>query len=494
MKTYVCTKCGYTCTKELLDDDFVCPKCGSSINEFDVFEEQLAENEIDAIIDSVIEDVLDIKNTKIINKDENEKFIVIDDNNPCVYKLIEKCINCGQCKKVCENIANLKYNLEECSAPICIGCGKCVKKCPSRALFFKEDYKEIKQIIDANEKIVIAIVQPIVSAYLLKKYNIDFNKRVVDLLKKIGFDYVFNNAFAIDLNIVEEVSEFADRLKNKKGLPIFTSSCPSWTKYVEIYHPELINNISTCKNPLVMHSSIIKKYFCSEKGFDVNKVVCVGISPCSSIEMNIREEKNDLDYILTIDELDKLIAEEEIDLNSLEEKEYETGLSEYSGASLLLNVSTGQSRTFIKNFYRLMTKEDISEDEILFGETHIDGVKEAIISIKDYKLRVAVVDQLKNLEYLLENDMYKKYHYIEVMTCKDGCANGSQAGSIDEDYSDFYKSYFKELGKGVKIKCSLDNKELKSFYSKTVKKPMSQEALKALHIGLQDRSKLLKNK
>ena len=494
MKTYVCTKCGYTLNREVLEEDFVCPKCGGLKADFNVFEEQLAENEIDAIIDSVIEDVLDIKNTKIINEDENEKCLVFDDDNPCVYKLNEKCVNCGQCKKVCETIANLRYNLSECTKPICIGCGKCVKKCPSRALFFKEDYKEIKKIIDANEKIVIAIVEPIVSAYLLRKYDINFDKKVVDLLKRIGFDYVFNNAFARDLTIVEEVTEFADRLKSKKALPIITSSCPSWTKYAEIYHPEILENISTCKNPLVMHSSIIKKYFCDNKGFDSNKIVCVGICSCSSLEMSIKEGNSDLDYVLTIDELDKLIAEEEIDLNTLEEKEYEETLSSGSGASLLLDFSTGQSKAFIRCFYSLMTKSDLSDDLIVFKDSNISGVKESNISINDYKFRVAVVDQIKGLENLLINNSYKKYHYIEVMACNHGCVNGSQTGSVEEDYTEFYQSHLEELDKNEKIKCPLDNKELKTFYSKSVKKPMSQEALKALHTGLKDKSQLLRNK
>ena len=197
-----------------------------------------SDNEIDAIIDSVLEEVFEENNSKIINTNEKQKSITISDNNKIISKNNDKCINCGQCRKTCEKVANIKYNLNECKNPICTLCGACVLNCPSNALSFKQSYKEVKRIINKNEKIVVAIVDPSVYEYLYDFIkDKDVERIFVGALKEIGFDYVFNGAFANDLKTLEEVTEFAERLKNKQLIPMITGGCPSWIDYAQIYHP-----------------------------------------------------------------------------------------------------------------------------------------------------------------------------------------------------------------------------------------------------------------
>ncbi len=487
MKTYICSNCGYEV--ELIDGDvLVCPNCGKKEEVY-----KKSDNEIDAIIDSVLEDVLQENSNNIVNENEKDKSICIDDDNLIVGKVKDKCVNCGQCKKTCENVANIKYNMNECTKPICISCGSCVLNCPSNALYFKQNYEEVKRIIDLNEKIVVAIVDPGVYSYLstfIKKE--DPEKVFVGSLKQVGFDYVFNGAFAGDLCILEEVTEFAERLKNKELLPMITSSCNSWVKYAEIYHPELLNNISTCKNKLQMHSALVKEFFAKEKGFDSSKIVTVSISNCTSI-IDVEEEKNNLDYNITMSELSLLYKDCEIDFNSVQERDYDELLSEASGSAYLTGITGGESEAFVRTFYRIMKRAKLKNDEIDFVVLrNVNGIRDASIQIGDYRLRIAVVEGLKNFEKLLTSDKYKRYHFIEVMNCIGGCSMGSgRLVNIDEEV-DATKLYEKDYS--CQSRCSHDNKDIKKVYTSFLGKPLSEKALETLHCAHNDNSNKLKNK
>ena len=132
MKTYICRNCGHIENTDNLEKDFVCPKCGGLSNQFDMIENQIGEDEIDAIIDSVIEDANDIDNATIVNNIDEERSIKISNNNSVIEKIQDKCINCGLCRKTCEKIVNIKYDLSICKEPICIGCGQCSITCPQK--------------------------------------------------------------------------------------------------------------------------------------------------------------------------------------------------------------------------------------------------------------------------------------------------------------------------------------------------------------------------
>lgn len=481
MKTYICSNCGFTAE---VDDTFgfVCPNCGKKEEEY-----EKSTNEIDAIIDSVLEDVMYEDKSNIINVNEKQKYISIDEDNYLICRNEDKCVNCGQCKKTCENIANIKYDLNKCKKPICTYCGECVINCPSNALSFKQTYKEVKQIIDLNEKIVVAIVDPSVYPYIDTLIEDDSEKRFVGALSTLGFDYIFNSTFAKDLSILEEVTEFAERLKNKKLLPMITSSCYSWVNYAQIYHSELLNNISTCKSPLQMHSAIIKEYFAHEKGFEESKIVTVSISNCTSVMSN-EKEKYDVDYNLTLNELMILLKEEEININTVNTRNYDELLSEGSGSSYITSIVGGESESFVRTFYRIMKRSKLKEDEIdVLLLRNINGIREASIDVGEYKLRIAVVEGLANLEKLLINDKYKEYHYIEVMNCKNGCIGG--CGRITNQ--DINKRDVYEKDRKMSKRCAHDNKETKNLYNNFLGKPLSEKCLETLHRSYKNKSNLI---
>ena len=198
---------------------------------------------------------------------------------------------------------------------------------------------------------------------------VDFNlnpgdnveKKIVTALKKLGFDYVFDTAFGADLTIMEEVTEFAKRLKEGLALPQFTSCCPAWIKYAEIYHPELLNNISTCKSPIGMQCSMIKSYFAEEKKFDPSKIVTVAITPCTSKKMEAKEYTPDIDYVLTTSEFAIYLKEEDIDIRNLSDSNYDTILGDSSGAGVIFGNTGGVTESAIRTLYKMLTKENLKK-------------------------------------------------------------------------------------------------------------------------------------
>lgn len=487
MKTNICNNCGYTWETNEIGIS-VCPNCGKKEEEY-----IKSDNEIDAIIDSVLEDVMDSANSKIINVNEKQKSIEISEKNQLINKNEEKCINCGQCKKTCENIANLEYDLNKCKNPICTLCGACVLNCPTNALSFKQNYKEVKRIIDLNEKIVIAIVSPSVYEFLYDFIKDDDPEKVfVGALKKLGFDYIINEAFAHDLKVLEEVTEFAERLKNKQLLPMITSSCSSWLDYAQIYHPELLKNISTCKVPVQIESALAKTYFAKEKGFDSSKIVTVSIGTCTSIKKTENDKLN-VDYNITLNELMLFFKEENIDFSNIIKRNYDELLSEASGSGYITSVVGGESEAFVRTFYRIMKKTKLKSEELDFVVLRkINGIRSANIQIGEYKLRIAIVEGLANFEKLIMSGKFNHYHYIEVMNCKNGCIGGSGRliGDIDETDKDFIYEKDSKMSK----RCSHDNKELKNIYSKFLNRPLGPKCLEILHYGYKDNSKLLNNR
>ena len=503
MRKFVCKKCGHIENINELHEDFVCPVCNSSYEEFNGIEELIAENEIDAIINSVVEDALEIKASRIVNNVEEDKRVKIADNNPSIARVNEKCINCGQCKKTCENIANITYDLNKCKEPICIGCGQCILNCPTGAMIPKYSYKEVMDIVNKNEKIVVAIIAPAVRVSMGELFGIEpgenVENKVVAGLKQLGFDYVFDTGFGADLTILEEVAEFAARLKNKKLLPQFTSCCPAWVKYAEIYHPELLNNISTCKSPIGMQCAIIKDYFCDKKGFDPAKVVTVAITPCTSKKMEAKEYTLNIDYVVTASELSLLFKEEEIKLNELEDVDFDLMMGESSGAGVIFGTSGGVCESAVRTLYRIMTKKNLGANELNFTELRgFDGIKEATIQIDQYKLRVAVVQGMENLEKILSNNLYKKYHFIEVMNCIGGCVGGGGQPLCQipklEEFKQKRSAGLYKIDSKRKIRFAHDNKELKVLYKEYLKKPLSDLSLDLLHTSYSDKSNLLENK
>lgn len=502
MSKYICTACGYIDELDKLNSNYVCPICGANSDKFEL-ESDFETDDIGAIIDSVIEESNPDEVQKIINDVQEDKRIRVSEFNPAIARINEKCINCGQCKKTCANIVNLRYDLNKCKNPICLGCGQCILNCPTGAMVPKYEYRQVMDLINANEKIIIALIAPGVKVSMGENFNIDsginVEGKMVSALRKLGFDYVFDVCFGADLTILEEVAEFANRLTSGGALPQFTSCCPAWVKYAEIYHPELLDNISTCKSPIGMQCAIIKSYFAEKQGYDSNKMVTVAITPCTSKKMEAKEYTANIDYVMTASELSLLLKEEDIKLNNLSDGKYDKLMGESSGAGNMFGASGGVTESVIRTLNRILSKTNLKGPDLVFNEIRgMEGIKEATVIIDKYKLRVAVVQQMENLEELLKDNRYKKYHFIEVMNCKGGCIGGGGQPLCPINQLDKYKVdrsnglYNTDIKK--KVRCAHDNTELKLLYKEYLKKPLSEKSLSLLHTSYSDKSDLLENK
>ena len=470
---YRCKKCGYIEECEKLEDFYVCPICGAS------------------------------KDMMIVDNDQKIKLVYIDDNNPGISRTIEKCVDCGICKNVCENKVGICYQNKVNGNPACISCGQCILNCPMGAIVPKYDYQKVKIEINDSNKIVVALTSPAVRVALGEIFDMEAGTNVegkmVTALRKLGFDYVFDTTFGADLTIMEEASELVERIKNNQKLPQYTSCCPSWVKYAEIYHPELLSNLSSCKSPISMQNTMIKNYFAKLKNIDPKNIVTVAITPCTSKKMEIkRDEITDGDFVLTTSELGIFIKEEGIDFNTLENSNYDTMLGRGSGAGVIFGNTGGVSEAAIRTVYYLLTGEKPQEKLLNFENVRgLNEIKEATVIINNLEINVAVVHGLPNLEKLLKLGT-DKYHFIEVMNCRGGCIGGGGQPLVPISKQDeickkrIEGLYNCDIISGVRS--SFENPDIIRIYNDYLDYPLSKKSKELLHTTYKDKSHLLKQK
>ena len=488
MKSYICKNCGYIVETNDISN-YVCPRCNSSDNNFDVIEDKLNENEIDAIIGSVIEDDNLDNTSKIVNENNEEKFVVISEDNNCLYRKNEKCINCGQCKKTCENVTNIYYDMKISNKPICIGCGRCIKSCPSSALSIKEDYLEIKKIIEENNKIVIGVLSPEVIYTIRKEFSIDetekLENKLVTYLKNMGFDFIFNGKFGNDLYIMEETNLLIDRINKRDNLPLISNYCPATSDFISIYHSNLINNLSNNRNSFEMQAKVIKEYFSKEKGLDHNKFIVTVITSCLPLKKNI-DDNSSIDFVLTTSELINNIRENRVKIEALGVRDFDNLLDDGTGSALICSTTGGLSESIIRNMYYVIKNKNLKAEYLVFDKLrNKDKIKRIVVKIGDIDLKIAVISNNVDLEKFIKSEEYRKYDYIELMNCSGGCITGGGQFTITEEEGDYIqiKNQLYEDEKKYKRRSSNENDNLKKVYSNYLKIESNKFALKT---GIED--------
>lgn len=447
--------------------------------------------------------------------EETLNYVRVHKSNPSIDRIPEKCIQCGMCARVCRDFVSVHgyYDFSKTKKPVCVNCGQCIKACPCDALVSDLEYPFVKEAIKDKSKIVIVSTSPSVRVSLGEEFSMPFGSfvegKMVGVLKALGFDYVLDVNFAADLTIMEEATELIGRIKSGKNLPQFTSCCPAWIKFAEIYYPEILKNISTCKSPIGMQGAIIKTYFAKKMGIDPEKIVNVCVTPCTAKKMEIRRKElssaskfngtknaQDMDYCITASELAKWIREEGIDFNSVKEVSFDSLLGEASGAGVIFGNSGGVMEAATRTAYTFLTGK--KPDELLLNFTKVRGldeIKEAEVDIAGVHLRLLAVYGLANARKVLDSIKNgEHYDFIEIMTCPGGCiGGGGQPKHLGEEplaQAERIKSLYNR-DKSLKTRASHENKEIIQLYSEFLGERGSEVAEKLLHTTYSDQSQEL---
>ena len=449
---YKCEKCGFVHFGQM-PDGYFCPLCHSNHSYFVLIEEE------------------EIKyNRKTVSKD-----------NPSINRVLERCINCGVCRRTCEKIVGIPDD------EVCIKCGQCLLTCPTGALTPKYDYRKILEYINDPEYTVIGLTSPAVRVGIGDAFGYKpgefLEGKMVAALKKIGFDYVFDTTFGADLTSMEEAFELKTRLEKKELM--FSSCCPSWVNYVYLYHKELINNLSTCKSPIGMEASIIRNYYLKLDDLNPDKTIIVAITPCTSKKQEIIN--TDCDLCITTSELALLIREEDIDFKKLEDEDFDTVNGSSSGT--IYGASGGVCLSVLRVLYHYITNRDLSSDEVSIKDKEF--YKEIKVKIGKDIIKCACVSTLPNLEKILK--IKDEFNFIEVMNCAGGCINGGGQILMPQNEKDKIrdlrsKSLFKKDNR-PNLKYPYKNPIIKGLYEDYLKSPGSEKAHQILHLDHQNTKK-----
>ena len=388
-----------------------------------------------------------------------EDMKTIDDMNPSIKRDPNKCILCGACVRACQEFqghAVLGFanrgsktvvqplNGKKLAEVDCVFCGQCQAVCPTGALTIKTNTDEVWDVINDKNKKVVVQVAPAVRVAIGEMFNLPVGQnsigKIYAALRKIGFDLIFDTNFSADLTILEEATEFVGRLTNGGVLPLFTSCCPAWVRYLETQHPDMLAHLSTCKSPQGMLSPVMKELLPKyHEGYTKENTVVVSIMPCTAKKYEARREqlmrdgKPETDYVLTTKEFGRMIKEAGIDFNELEEEKADSPFGEYSGAATIFGASGGVAEAAARTAYYYVTGENIADNDIkeMRGVDANSRSKTVELDIKGTKVGVRVVSTLVEAEKAIQE--IKKgtanFQLLEVMACPGGCVAG--AGTIN---------------------------------------------------------------
>ena len=448
--------------------------------------------------------------------------VPIEADNPSIMRWEEKCIRCGMCKEACTNLMGVHgtYTLEEAGGKaICIYCGQCANVCPVDSITERDECPQVQRAIADPDKVVVVSTSPAVRASLGEEFGMEpgafVEGKMVALLRALGVDYVLDTNFAADLTIVEEASELIRRITQKdRPLPQFTSCCPGWVHFAEIYAPELLPHLSTAKSPIGMQGPTVKTYFAQKMGLDPRKIVHVTLTPCTAKKFEVRREEmhaagdyhgvegmRDTDQVITTRELARWAKASGIDWTGLEDSAYDSLMGKASGAGVIFGNTGGVMEAALRTAYEYLTGQKAPEALLqLQGVRGYDGVREAQVQIGELTVQVAVVYGTANARAFLQRMKAegKQYHFVEVMACPGGCiGGGGQPKDLMKDKDEVRKSRIAALYQrdgSMTLRTSHENPEIKAVYEAFYGHPLSELAEQMLHTSYQDRSGLIQKK
>lgn len=428
-----------------------------------------------------------------------------------------KCVKCMRCIQVCDKIQGMHiWDVSGTGARTTVGvsenrdikiadcalCGQCITHCPTGALRERDDTDKLYRALEDKDTTVVAQIAPAVRAAWGESLGLSREEatveKIVDALRRIGVDYVFDTTFSADLTIMEEGTEFVERFTNGDldMYPMFTSCCPGWVRFIKSQYPQMVNRLSSAKSPQEMFGAVMKTAFAKKMNIDPDRIFALSIMPCVA-KKDEREKPlfhgefagHGVDCVLTTRELDRLIRADHIDPKTLKDAAFDTPFTEGTGAGVIFGATGGVMEAALRSAYYLITGKNPEVDAFKqIRGVNKNGWTEAQFEIAGNTIDIAVVSGLQNTRNLMESIQKREvhYHFVEVMACPGGCVGGGgQPIHEGKELASDRGSNLYFLDKTAHLRFSHENPDIKHLYDEYFGSPGSHKAHQLLHVQKQ---------
>lgn len=442
----------------------------------------------------------------------------MDKSSHAIQRDPSKCVMCRRCESMCNEVQTVgtlsaldrgfaaivspafKIPLEDSS---CTFCGQCAAVCPTGAIVELDETAKVWKALKDPTKHVVVQVAPAIRVAIGEVFGLEPGEiktgKLVTALRRLGFDAVFDTDFSADLTVMEEASEFVDRIENGGVLPILTSCCPAWVRFIETNYPDMLDIPSSCKSPQIMMGTMVKTYYAEKTGIKPKDIVMVSVMPCTAKKAEAartelqNSEVPDVDIVLSTRELGRMINLFGINFHDLPDSDFDSLLGESTGAGVIFGTTGGVIEATVRTAVDWITGGEV--DKIDFKELRgIEGIRTANVKVKDLDLNIGIANGLGNARKLLDGIKSGEYKFdaIEIMACPGGCIGGGgqpyhhgDSGVLKKRQKALY-----EIDSKKKIRKSHENPMIKEIYEKYLGKPYGVKAHELLHTKYTAREKI----